>query len=144
MLVCCFAGSTPLSVHAETLYRWVDEQGNVTFQSTPPPSNAKQVDELQLKTRAATASQASKLPIVAIYVIDDCDDCNTLSETLMNWGVPFTRYNPQANRDVADKMQERFGKVEVPIVTVGSAVVRGLNVPWLRSELTDAGYSLPQ
>ncbi len=35
---------TPLT-HAVKLYKWVDEQGNVTYQDQPPPANASEVEE---------------------------------------------------------------------------------------------------
>jgi len=31
--------------HAVKLYKWVDEQGNVTYQDRPPPANASAVEE---------------------------------------------------------------------------------------------------
>jgi len=31
--------------HAVKLYKWVDEQGNVTYQDQPPPANATEVEE---------------------------------------------------------------------------------------------------
>lgn len=31
--------------HATKLYKWVDEQGNVTYQDRPPPANASEVEE---------------------------------------------------------------------------------------------------
>ncbi len=37
-------GATPLAVHAVKLYKWVDEEGNVTYQETPPPAGFGQVE----------------------------------------------------------------------------------------------------
>jgi hypothetical protein len=43
-LLLMMAMHAPLS-HAVKLYKWVDEQGNVTYQDRPPPANASAVEE---------------------------------------------------------------------------------------------------
>lgn len=136
MALCVFS----LAAQGGTLYRWVDEAGHVTFQETPPPSSVKKVDEVEWRSDNRVTKKAVQLPTVSVYVIDDCDDCKQLIETLAKWAIPFVRYNPIGSPEISDRMQSMFGKVEVPIITIGDSIVRGFNIPWLRSELTAAGF----
>ncbi|GMQ90578.1 MAG: hypothetical protein BMS9Abin10_0973 [Gammaproteobacteria bacterium] len=45
LLAIIVLGATPLAVHAVKLYKWVDEEGRVTYQDKPPPPGTDEVKE---------------------------------------------------------------------------------------------------
>lgn len=126
---------------ASKLYRWVDENGRVTFQDRPPPTGIVSFDEKALTTpqAAATPEQANPATVV-VYRIDDCEPCDAMEQYLTEKGLRIERRDPDKDAEVAKEMVESFGKAEVPVAVVGTDVVRGHNVPWLEATLIKAGY----
>ena len=132
-----FAAAT---AEASKLYRWVDENGRVTFQDHPPPTGVVSFEEKALTApEAATPEQTSPTTVV-VYRIDDCEPCDAMENYLTDRGLRVERRDPNKNAEVAKEMVESFGKAEVPIAVVGADVVRGHNEPWLEATLIKAGY----
>lgn len=128
---------------ADKLYRWVDEQGNVSFQDHPPPSEVVSFEERSLGsagTGGVDAEAPPPVPVV-VYGIDDCDACADARTYLTAKGIAFTTRDPSQDQAVAKEMVERFGKAEVPIIAVGDEIVRGHSPLWLDSVLAKAGYA---
>ena len=72
--------SGPLS--SAQLYRWVDEKGNVEWRDTPPPANAKQVEQrtvgsntIQTSTLPYSVQQAVKNFPVTLWTTDCGEPC---------------------------------------------------------------------
>lgn len=78
----------PLAASAVKLYKWVDKDGNVTYQELPPPSDASKVEEKNinpdanviqaehpaLSTSTSSGSAGGSVPVPA-------DDSSTTTET---------------------------------------------------------------
>jgi len=67
------------SVYAAKLYKWVDKDGNISYQDQPPPESAKILKEDTLKATAKTTSAegGNTVPVV-VYVGEDCAPCDRL------------------------------------------------------------------
>src|SRR6185295_8493393 len=67
---------------AAQLYRWVDDKGNVEYRDTPPPQNAKKVEERRVVTSTIETSspsyavqQAAKNFPVTLWAYECGDPC---------------------------------------------------------------------
>ncbi|MHB8455337.1 MAG: DUF4124 domain-containing protein [Acidiferrobacterales bacterium] len=142
LLVTCGLAST--AGHA-TLYRWVDKDGNVSYQDQPPPADATQVQEKNLDTEAppaddsASSDAASKQP-VTLYVVPQCDSCDQARNYLKKRKIPFREVDVASDVKAQAEMRKSVGELSVPTITVGSRVMKGYTKSLLSVELDDAGY----
>lgn len=131
-----------------TLYRWVDQQGQVHYSDTPPPPSAKQVEKKRLK--GAPSEDTSQLPYatqmaaknfpVTLYTTDCGEACSNARNLLAKRGIPFSEKNAQ-QPDGQDELQKLLGgQLEVPVLKVGNNVVRGYEESQWQSALDIAGY----
>ncbi len=131
----CFAVQ---DLAAQTLYRWVDEQGNVSFQDVPPRDHV--FSEQTIRTSSATPAQDNRPAVeITFYAIADCEPCTLARNSLLESGLAFTEINPETDQEAAKRLVEQFGKVEVPLTMVGNTPIKGFNPQWLEAELAKAG-----
>jgi glutaredoxin len=135
-----------LPCSADTAYRWVDREGNVTYQDEPPPPDAQQVEEKPIQggsllpgAEDASADAARQYPIV-LYSVPACDACSAARAYLQERGVPFTEYNVNGNPELQKKMKDKVGELSVPTLTVGEKIMKGYVRSLLEGELDAAGY----
>jgi hypothetical protein len=134
-----------LPTSAAQLYRWVDERGNVECRDTPPPPNAKKVEQRNISTSPAQAGalpyslqQAVKNFPVTLWTTSCGDVCDRARAHLTRRGVPHTEKNPQSEIEEFKKITG--GKMEVPLLLVGTNQLKGyLETSW-DAALDFAGY----
>ena len=86
--------------------------------------------------RASRASQvAAAKPKVEIYVTEWCPYCRRLEGFLKANGVAYKRYDIEKDGKDARRRYVELGGGGVPIIKVGSTVMRGLDEGALRREL---------
>jgi glutaredoxin len=137
--------------YAGTLYKWVDERGNVSYQDRPPPEGVGKVEEKTVRegrggssAGPAAADVATKAP-VTLYMVPKCSPCDMARTYLKKRGVPFSEINvsekhPQAQQE----MIKKIGELSVPTITVGGKVMQGYVESLLAGELDQAGYPKPE
>jgi hypothetical protein len=126
------------------LYRWVDEKGRVEWRDTPPPPEAKNVEQrnmggntIQTSTLPYSLQVAVKKHPVTLWVFDCGDPCTTARKHLVRRGIPHTERSPTKEGEALKKLT---GGLEVPVLTVGSTVSKGyLESDW-DAALDSAGY----
>jgi glutaredoxin len=129
-----------------TLYRWVDKEGNVHFTDTPPPADAKEATQkrygqgpdepiLPLVTQAAM-----KRNPVMLWVVPGCEPCDKGRELLSSRGVPFSERDAQSNIETQQALKKFNGDLNVPVLEVGEARVRGFDEGNWNTALDTAGY----
>jgi hypothetical protein len=129
---------------AAQLYRWVDEKGRVEWRDTPPPADAKNVEQrsmggntIQTSTLPYGVQQAIKKNPVTLWVFDCGEPCTTARNHLVRRGVPYTERN--ASRE-SEALKKLTGSLEVPVLAVGSKTIKGyLETDW-DAALDGAGY----
>ncbi len=138
-----------LAAAQANVYRWVDSNGKVHYSDTPPPEPQKNLtqkrvgggyaaDAVQLPYATQVAMQKSP---VTLYTGADCGDpCKQGRELLSKRGIPFSERDAQANADDAEALKKLVGAAEVPVLTVGSAKVKGYEEGAWHSALDGAGY----
>ena len=135
---------TAASASAAQLYRWVDEKGNVEWRDTPPPSNAKNVEQRTLKGNTIETSnlpysvqQAIKKNPVTLWVYDCGEPCTDARNHVARRGIPFTERNSQKE---IEALKKATGDTQVPVLIVGSSQYKGyLDTQW-DAALDAAGY----
>ena len=134
------------TAHAQKMYKWVDEQGNVFYQDQPPPGADSTVeayaedselvaDEAEDKKAAPTG----KYP-VTLFSIPVCDACDLVRNMLRKNSVPFTEKDANNDAAVQNELMKISGQLSVPLLAVGPKVVYGYNSMEIAEELTNAGY----
>lgn len=131
---------------ADTFYKWVDSQGQVSYHDRPPPEGAGyQVEKKVLgpshKTNQddALAKVAEKYPVV-LYATPSCASCDLARAYLQKRKVPFTEQNVENNPALQQTLIKIAGSVSVPTITIGDKVMKGYLESILEGELDDAGY----
>jgi glutaredoxin len=145
LLILLFFGCVSSLVMAGDTYRWEDEQGRVYYSDQPPPAGARNVrrtrkfDEEKQALPYRLQVVVDKSP-VTLYVTDCGEPCEKASELLIARGVPHTLFDPSDARVQEQLMALTGGKLEVPVVVVGEAVLRGFQESEWNAALDAAGY----
>ena len=131
----CFVlvGIASISSAAE-LYRWVDENGNVTYQDTPPPSNIEY--ESQTYEDPPTADnnlqyaieEAARETPVVLYSADVCGPCDEMRNYLEKRSLPFSERNIQNSEGFQAELELKVGGLTVPTLLIGEKVISGFHV----------------
>lgn len=130
--------------HGVRLYKWVDEEGNVTYHDRPPPTDARyRVERKDFKVGGKAAAQsgqvAQKFPVV-LYTTPQCTSCAMARAYLDKRKVPFTDKNVEGNQELLKELKEKTGSLTVPTIMVGSKIMKGYLESLLEGELDAAGY----
>jgi glutaredoxin len=132
------------SAEATQLYRWVDEDGNITYQDRPPPDSASNVDKREFDGRAAPRTESGRSPSgVTLYVVPDCVSCDYVRGMLEKREVPFREVNVGTDVAAQGALKKQAGDLSVPTVVIGSRIVKGYVEPILKAELDQAGFTEP-
>ena len=144
---------------AQSLYKWVDENGNVTYQDSPPPSNVEFEEQTytdpdeplveesdgsdpnEIEDQLTLAVETSP---VSLYSIPACDSCDLVRLFLENNGVPFAEKDITDNLTLQKELQEIIGGLQVPTVLIGDKVVDGYSKSALREALIEKNYPVDQ
>lgn len=124
------------------LYKWVDENGNVTYQDTPPPGSGGQVETIA--DPGTTTDAGVEMPDVDVtfYAIEVCDACDLVRNLLQERSIPFQEKNAEGSREVQTELKKVAGALSVPVVQIGDQVLKGYNRDLLLNELEEAGFPL--
>jgi glutaredoxin len=133
------------SAQAQDLYKWVDEDGNVTYQDSPPPGDAGAAKPFaeDAEVAAEIAAEKDALPDVPVtlYSVPVCEACDLVRNMLQKYGVPFDEKDASDNVAVQKKVKEIAGQLTVPVLAVGDSVVTGYSSSSITAELTSAGFT---
>jgi glutaredoxin len=133
------------TLFAAQLYRWVDEKGNVEYRDTPPPANAKKIE--QRAGGSGGVVDTAQLPYavqmavknfpVTLWVSNCGAACDQAKAHLAKRGVPYSEKDPTAD---VDAFQKLTGSNEVPVLYVGRQQIKGYLAGTYDEVLDGAGY----
>ncbi len=130
-----------------SLYKWVDQYGNVTYQDTPPPDNVEfEESELpdQTRTSANTVEELMEEAAVAnpvsLYTVPGCDGCDLVRLFLERNSVPFAEINVRNNIPGQGELEKKTGSLEVPTLVIGDKILGGYSQSLIKTSLIDAGF----
>lgn len=127
----------------ETLYKWIDKDGRVSYHDQPPADAGYRVEEKNLggnkqKEDDTLDKVMEKYPVV-LYAVPDCDSCDLVRAYLQKRKVPFTEQNLN-NPEVQQALKKKTGSLSAPTIMIGEKVMKGYVESLLAGELDDVGY----
>jgi glutaredoxin len=148
-LLACASAHLPASAQ---VYKWTDAQGTVHYTDTPPPQQRAS----QLKAQPSGASgqgggQSAALPYelaravkaspVTLYTTTQsaCAGCDQGRLLLRARGVPYTEKTVDTDAD-KEQLRQLTGKLELPLLVVGSRKVAGFQDAAWQDALSAAAY----
>ena len=149
-LFCLLAAfSVALPVQAGQVFKRVDEQGNVTYESRPGSGGGaveeRDVDGGEDPTDYAIAmDQATLYSPVTLYAIKTCKPCDQAREQLNKRGIPFKELDPTSDKAIYKDYQSLGGGNVVPVIKVGDSAVTEYTATALDDALDAAGYPKPE
>jgi len=143
------AALTGFSVSAATLYKWIDQDGNVVYQDTPPPNDV-QFEESEVEGVPIPLSDAVGLQIeeaalvnpVSLYTVAVCDSCDLVRLYLEKSSIPFVEKDVRSNIETQAELEALTGALSVPTLVIGDKVIDGFSRSAIKSALTDAGFPM--
>lgn len=129
------------------IYRWTDESGRSHITDTPPPPSAKNVQKRSASVGKVGSSPApfslqqaqTNFP-VTLYTSPSCSEPCALARTTLNKrGVPF-KEEQVWNEETNERLKKISGDNQVPVITVGRSVQKGIEPSELDALLDTAGY----
>lgn len=134
-----------------SLYKWVDENGNVTYQDTPPPDNVEfEESEIDSPNTPVTddvgrlIEQAALENPISLYTVPVCDNCDLVRLLLEKNAIPFAEKDVRTNIAMQDELQQRTGALTVPTLIIGDKILDGYSRAAITSALFDAGFPIDQ
>lgn len=135
------------AAHAQTVYRWVDQDGKLHYGDRPPPGQKERVTERRPSAPPAEKQvshamrQASQFFPVTLYVTTDCSACERGRTLLRSRGLPFAEVNVATNEEI-DALRTRLNVPDLmmPVLQVGDKLNMGyLESAWANL-IDSAGY----
>jgi glutaredoxin len=136
-----------MPAHA-AMYKWVDAQGRVQYTDTPPPPNAKKVEEqkiirntIQTTGTPFAVQDAAKRNPVTVWISDCGDLCNRARDFLAKRGIPHSVRNPSQQSEQEAWKRASGGDNSVPLLIVGGLkTIKGYDENEWHAALDSAGY----
>jgi len=132
-------------VAAEGLYKWVDKQGNVTYQASPPPDEAAEVEQSKIRienTIEPEDEEADENTSIEFYSKIECPGCDKARDYLEDKGIDFVEIVIEDDTVGAEEMEELFGHTNVPTIKIGDTSLTGYNEKTLERVLINSGYEI--
>jgi glutaredoxin len=138
-------------VQAGSLYKWIDENGNVIYQDTPPPSSVEYEEQnftdpdevLKQEVSPGLESAAAENPI-SLYSIPNCDACDLVRLYLDKRALPFAEKSVENNLLVQQELKSLAGQLNVPVLVVGDEIIDGYSKSAMRKVLLEKHYPIDQ
>ena len=142
-IICLF---TTASVGQEATYKWVDENGTITFRDTPPPKgteativNPEPLATIEYGFEGASKNEEQKSPPISrretnqsfpevnLYVTSWCGYCAKAKSFFNSKGVPFKVYDVERNSRAAKRHRKLNPSGSVPVAVIGGRTIRGFS-----------------
>jgi len=147
-LVMCCSLLVLAEAQADKLYKWTDADGNVHYTDhAPTPAEATRQERRKFGDKPADVAlpyalqRAIKNFPVTFYTAPDCGGaCSQAAALLAKRGVPFTEKNAREAAAGEELKALNGGKLEVPLLKLGSQVLLGFEEAGWNQALDAAGY----
>lgn len=136
------------TVSATDVYKWVDENGAIHFQSSPPQNTKQPVTIKRLPTYGdnyrntepvksgqdrdnsrshdqATTREGFREAEVELYVTSWCPYCKKASEFFRSRGIPFTEYDIEKDKSAARRKKRLTRETGVPFAVINGKAIQG-------------------
>ncbi len=133
---------------AITLYKWVDAEGNISYQDQPPAGGQK-YEEKSFSSEGArtgdTNAEIARLRAiqenpVMLYLAENCDSCDLVGRILESNNVPYDITQVGGDAEAQKILLDLIGSLRVPTLTVGEIIIEGSNRATIEDTLRRSGY----
>ena len=145
VLSCGLLAATPAP--ADKLYKWTDADGNVHYTDhAPTPAEARTQERKAFGDKPTDVAvpyalqRAIKNFPVTLYTADCGDACTKAAALLAKRGVPFTEKNARDTAIGEEVKALNSGKLEVPLLRIGTQTLLGFEEAGWNRALDAAGY----
>ncbi len=137
-LLLLLLGLVPLCLSAQTLYKYVDDAGQVHYTDRPPADAASEEMDIQVDSllgpaeiSARRADYAARLQNVAsgrvvIFTTDWCRVCKKAKRYMDDNSIAYSERDIEKS-DSARRDYERLGGKGVPLLQVGQQTMHGFD-----------------
>lgn len=136
-----------LGAQAAPLYKWIDENGRVSYHDRPPPEDSGYRVEKKSYSRQAPGKAASaayrrltQQNPITVYLVPNCASCTLVTTYLSKHQLPFVEKDVNADAAAKDTLFKLSGAYVVPLVTIGDRIVKGYESQQLEAELKAVGF----
>lgn len=144
-----------LPVAADELYKWVDERGRVTYQSSPPPEDAAEIEKSAISTTVSDEAEdpAEEVVVEAVenqavsitlFTNPECVPCEDFRAFLGENEIAFDEVDISEDTEMAAEMKEKHGHNTVPTIVVGNKSITGSDVNALATLLKNSGFEVQE
>jgi glutaredoxin len=136
------------TVSATDVYKWVDENGAIHFQASPPQNtqqpviikrlptyednyqNSKRIESGENRGNVdsndqATTRETSREAEVELYVTSWCPYCKKASDFFRSRGIPFTAYDIEKDKSAARRKKRLTKETGVPFAIINGKAIQG-------------------
>lgn len=141
----CFSLLFFTDLFAVSLYKWVDSDGNISYQDRPPSAGQKFEEKIfsdSVASTTRTSETGTQLPI-SLYVSNDCSNCDAVRIILEMNKVPYKQHLIDFNQDIQQALLAISGSNKVPTVVIGEQVIEQLDRRSLENALRLGGHPRP-
>jgi glutaredoxin len=133
------------SANAAKLYKWVDANGNISYQDQPPPKDAKILSEKDVVLKQnSKPNNNQNLPEVIIYTVSNCVPCDRLVRVLQENKIPHIELPLEDDRDAQKKILAKANSIIAPSIFIGKNILQGGSEENLKQQLRSVGYTLTE
>lgn len=128
---------------AARLYKWVDKDGNISYQDQPPPNQAKLLQEKDLQQNSGNSSLSAnndKAPVL-VYLVENCEQCDHIVRFLQSNNVPHQTVS-MIDRDIQQRLLDSTGSLLAPTIQINDQYITDSKEDNLERALNSAGYEL--
>ena len=136
------------TVSATDVYKWVDENGAIHFQASPPQNTEQPVTKKRLPTYEdnyrgtehaesghdrdnsrsndqATTRETFRDADVELYVTSWCPYCKKASDFFRSRRIPFTEYDIEKDKSAARRKKRLTKETGVPFAIINGKAIQG-------------------
>jgi glutaredoxin len=131
---------------AAQLYQWKDAQGRTVYSDQAPPATVQQSQQksfngsvIERNEPYATRVAREKHP-VTLYTSACGGPCERAQQLLAERGVPHRARDLQSDEAARSEVEKLTGKLNVPVLVVGSEKIEGFEAGRWQAALDRAGY----
>ena len=131
---------------AGQLYQWKDAQGRTVYSDQAPPASAQQSQQKAFNGSVIERGEPYALRIarekhpVTVYLSPCGAPCDSARQLLSERGVPHAVRDLQTDEAAREALQKLTGKLNVPVLVVGSEKIEGYDAARWQAALDRAGY----
>ena len=136
------------TISATDVYKWIDENGAIHFQASPPQNteqpvtikrlptyednyqNSKRIESGENRGNVDSNDQATTMetpsePEVELYVTSWCPYCKKASDFFRSRGIPFTEYDIGKDKRAARRHKSLTKESGVPFAIINGKAIHG-------------------